>query len=155
LGAHLLQHPRAADALVPARPPERGPALHHGDDRQRRHVARALRHRRREPLARLHPVLVAPLHADGVGLVDLRRDDRPLPRADVPLHRAAADDLDLRDAGHPAGGESGERRSAPKLYGLMAEFETPQELVEATRRAREGGFRNLDAYTPYPIEALT
>ena len=45
--------------------------------------------------------------------------------------------------------------SAPKLYGLMAEFETPHELVEATRRAREEGFRNLDAYTPYPIEALT
>ena len=41
------------------------------------------------------------------------------------------------------------------LYGLMAEFETPQELVEAARHAREAGFTKLDAYTPYPIEALT
>ncbi len=45
--------------------------------------------------------------------------------------------------------------SAPKLYGLMAEFETPQELVEAARQAREEGFTRLDAYSPYPIEALT
>jgi hypothetical protein len=41
-----------------------------------------------------------------------------------------------------------------KLYGLMAEFENPQDLVAATRRAREAGFTKLDAYSPYPIEAL-
>src|SRR5262249_36851795 len=156
LGPHLLQHPLAPDALVPPRAPERADALHHGDDRQRRHVARALRHRRREPLARLHPVVVAPLHADGVGLVDLRRDDRPLPRAALPLHPPAADDLDLRDAGDPARGENrGGRVTAPKLYGLMAEFERPQDLVEATRKTREEGFTRIDAYSPYPIEALT
>jgi Protein of unknown function (DUF3341) len=45
--------------------------------------------------------------------------------------------------------------SGPKLYGLMAEFETPHEIVEATRRAREEGFTKFDAYSPYPIEALT
>ena len=43
----------------------------------------------------------------------------------------------------------------PRLYGLMAEFETPQELVDAAARTREAGFTKLDAYTPYPIEALT
>jgi hypothetical protein len=42
-----------------------------------------------------------------------------------------------------------------KLYGLMAEFENPNDLVAAARQAREAGFVNLDAYTPYPIEALT
>lgn len=41
------------------------------------------------------------------------------------------------------------------LYGLMAEFETPAELVNATRAARAKGYRNLDAYTPFPIEELT
>ena len=45
--------------------------------------------------------------------------------------------------------------SGPKIYGLMAEFETPTDLVEATRHAREAGFTKLDAYSPYPIEALT
>jgi len=42
-----------------------------------------------------------------------------------------------------------------RLYGLMAEFENPQDLVEATRRTRESGFTRIDAYSPYPIEALT
>ena len=49
--------------------------------------------------------------------------------------------------------------TAPKrvhgLHGLMAEFETPQELVDAAHHAREAGYTKLDAYTPYPIEALT
>ncbi|HTY42211.1 MAG TPA: DUF3341 domain-containing protein [Thermoanaerobaculia bacterium] len=42
-----------------------------------------------------------------------------------------------------------------RLYGLMAEFDEPGKLVEATRKAREAGFTKLDAYSPYPIEALT
>jgi hypothetical protein len=44
--------------------------------------------------------------------------------------------------------------SGGRLYGLMAEFENPNDLVDATRRAREAGFTKFDAYTPYPIEAL-
>ena len=42
-----------------------------------------------------------------------------------------------------------------KLYGLMAEFDNPGDLVEATRRTREAGFTKIDAYSPYPIEALS
>ncbi len=45
--------------------------------------------------------------------------------------------------------------SGPKLYGLMAEFENPQDLVDAARKTREAGFKRFDAYSPYPIEALT
>src|SRR5262249_51167143 len=45
--------------------------------------------------------------------------------------------------------------AAPKLYGLMAEFENPNDLVEASRKTREAGFTKFDAYTPYPLEALT
>jgi hypothetical protein len=41
------------------------------------------------------------------------------------------------------------------LYGLMAEFENPADLVVAAREAREAGYVKLDAYTPYPIEAVT
>lgn len=40
------------------------------------------------------------------------------------------------------------------LYGLMAEFETAGELVAAARRTREAGFKNFDAYTPFPIHEL-
>jgi hypothetical protein len=40
------------------------------------------------------------------------------------------------------------------LYGLMAEFETPGELVAAARRTKEAGFKKFDAYTPFPIHEL-
>ena len=40
------------------------------------------------------------------------------------------------------------------LYGWMAEFDHPELLVAATRRARETGYRKMDAYTPMPIEGL-
>lgn len=38
------------------------------------------------------------------------------------------------------------------VYGLLAEFETPTQLVEATRRAYAEGYRKMDAYSPFPIE---
>ncbi|MEI9975426.1 MAG: quinol:electron acceptor oxidoreductase subunit ActD [Ignavibacteriota bacterium] len=40
------------------------------------------------------------------------------------------------------------------IYGLIAEFENPTALVNAARAAREQGYRNLDAYSPFPIEEL-
>jgi len=40
------------------------------------------------------------------------------------------------------------------LYGLIAEFETPTELVAAARRTREAGFRKFDAFSPMPIHEL-
>lgn len=40
------------------------------------------------------------------------------------------------------------------IYGFAAEFEDAETLVKAVRRAREGGYRKLEAYTPYPIGEL-
>jgi hypothetical protein len=40
------------------------------------------------------------------------------------------------------------------IHGLMAEFQEPNDLVVATRRAREAGYRQMDAYSPLPIEEL-
>jgi hypothetical protein len=42
----------------------------------------------------------------------------------------------------------------PAIYGLMAEFEDPNELVTAAHRAHEAGYRRMDAYSPLPIEEL-
>src|SRR5688572_7963351 len=43
---------------------------------------------------------------------------------------------------------------APTLYGLMAEFDNPTALVEATNRARLEGYRQMDAYSPIPLHEL-
>lgn len=40
------------------------------------------------------------------------------------------------------------------VFGLMAEFRGPEALVAAAHRAREGGYRKMDAYTPFPVEGL-
>jgi hypothetical protein len=38
------------------------------------------------------------------------------------------------------------------IYGLLAEFTTPTELVRATEKAQQAGFRRMECYTPYPVE---
>jgi hypothetical protein len=40
------------------------------------------------------------------------------------------------------------------LFGLMAEFEEHDQLLEATRKAYAEGYRRMDAYSPFPIEGL-
>jgi len=40
------------------------------------------------------------------------------------------------------------------LHGVMAEFETPEQLLAASKKAREAGYKHVDAYTPFPVEGL-
>jgi hypothetical protein len=40
------------------------------------------------------------------------------------------------------------------VYGLLAEFEHPEDLVHAVRQARSAGYRKMDAYTPFPMEEV-
>jgi len=40
------------------------------------------------------------------------------------------------------------------LYGLLVEFETPTELVDAAIRVRDAGYRNTDAFSPFPIHSI-
>ena len=47
------------------------------------------------------------------------------------------------------------KKTRPPTYGLMAEFDTPTEVVAAARRVHEEGYRRVDAFSPYPIEALS
>lgn len=47
------------------------------------------------------------------------------------------------------------RAAAARLYGLLAEFASPQELLDAVHKTREAGYRDIDAYTPFPIEELS
>lgn len=42
----------------------------------------------------------------------------------------------------------------PAIYGVMAEFETPDEAVSAAKAAREKGFTHLDAFGPFESPEL-
>jgi hypothetical protein len=44
--------------------------------------------------------------------------------------------------------------SESTVYGVVAEFDDPTRLVEATQEARKEGYRRMEAYTPYPIKDL-
>jgi ActD protein len=46
-----------------------------------------------------------------------------------------------------------ERRS--QLFGVMGEFSTPEDLLAATKKAREAGYKHVEAYTPFPVEGLS
>jgi len=45
------------------------------------------------------------------------------------------------------------KRSA--VYGVIAEFATPTDVVQAARKAHEAGYRKMDAYSPFAIEELS
>jgi hypothetical protein len=44
--------------------------------------------------------------------------------------------------------------SSKPIYGLLAEFETPEQVLAAARSTREAGYRKIDAFTPIPVEGL-
>lgn len=44
---------------------------------------------------------------------------------------------------------------AENLYGLLAEFDGPDELLKAARDAHAAGYRKMDAYSPMPIHDLS
>jgi len=41
------------------------------------------------------------------------------------------------------------------IYGLMAEFDTPEDLLAAAKHAHAEGYRRMDAYSPFPVEGLS
>jgi hypothetical protein len=41
-----------------------------------------------------------------------------------------------------------------KIYGLMAEFDSPGALLRAAEKLREHGYHRWEAFTPFPIHGL-
>lgn len=42
----------------------------------------------------------------------------------------------------------------PPLHGLLAEYTTPEAILDAARRAYAEGYRKMDAYSPLPVDGL-
>ena len=43
---------------------------------------------------------------------------------------------------------------AQRLFGIVAEFTEPDDLLRAAERVTEAGYRRVEAYSPFPIEGL-
>jgi hypothetical protein len=41
-----------------------------------------------------------------------------------------------------------------KLYGIMAEFDSPGEILRAAERVSAAGYRRWDVFTPFPIHGI-
>jgi hypothetical protein len=50
--------------------------------------------------------------------------------------------------------EKPEEQNTRALYGLLAKFNTQDELITASDRTFVEGYRNFDAYSPYPVADL-
>ena len=66
---------------------------------------------------------------------------------------------DLSPSRRPVGPSTpsppGRRRVTPPLYGVMAEFDNPTDLVAAAKRTYDAGYRRINGYSPFPIEELS
>ena len=40
------------------------------------------------------------------------------------------------------------------IYGIMAEFDTPTQLVDAARKVRNAGYKKTDAFSPFPLHEI-
>ena len=40
------------------------------------------------------------------------------------------------------------------LYGVLAEYDTPGELVEAAKKVRDAGYTDFDCYSPFPVHGI-
>ncbi|HBY63812.1 MAG TPA: DUF3341 domain-containing protein [Solibacterales bacterium] len=42
----------------------------------------------------------------------------------------------------------------PELYGVIGNFDSPDDLLDAVRAARAEGYTRMDAFTPFPIHGI-
>ncbi|MBS1708506.1 MAG: DUF3341 domain-containing protein [Armatimonadetes bacterium] len=46
------------------------------------------------------------------------------------------------------------RDTSPKPFAVCASFDNPHDLVEAAKATRAAGYRDIEAYSPVPVEGL-
>jgi hypothetical protein len=61
---------------------------------------------------------------------------------------------EVSSSAHPVPTGHGRHQTLP-LYGVMAEFDNPTDLVAAARETYEAGYRRINGYSPFPIEELS
>jgi Ni/Fe-hydrogenase subunit HybB-like protein len=80
---------------------------------------------------------------------------RVLPMVSISEMRHLLSEMKVHEATTRKGaGEPGSHSSLP-LYGLMAEFDNPEDLLEQAQRTYQAGYRQISAYSPFPVEGLS
>jgi hypothetical protein len=41
-----------------------------------------------------------------------------------------------------------------QVYGILAEFDTPADVMHAAEQVRDAGFRRWDVFTPFPVHGM-
>jgi hypothetical protein len=49
---------------------------------------------------------------------------------------------------------SEQKQATQPTFGLMAEFETPGQLLRAAQQVRDAGYKRWDCHTPFPVHGL-
>jgi mono/diheme cytochrome c family protein len=47
-----------------------------------------------------------------------------------------------------------ETSSAPELHGILAEYDTPDQLIAASHKVRKAGYEKWDTYSPFPVHGI-
>lgn len=47
-----------------------------------------------------------------------------------------------------------ETKAEPELLGLLAEFDNPHALMDASRKVRDAGYNKWDTHTPFPVHGI-
>lgn len=50
--------------------------------------------------------------------------------------------------------DAGDEAFAPKVFGMVAEYAGPHELLEAVKAVRAAGFTRIDTHTPFPVHGM-
>jgi mono/diheme cytochrome c family protein len=55
---------------------------------------------------------------------------------------------------HDTNGNGNGALANGELYGVLAEYDTPGELIEAAKKVRDAGFTDFDCYSPFPVHGI-
>lgn len=72
----------------------------------------------------------------------------------VAASEATGDARDLPPESAPPAPEFGPESRNTELYGILAEFDSPGELIAAAKKVRDAGFTQWDCYSPFPVHGL-
>src|ERR1700761_408932 len=58
------------------------------------------------------------------------------------------------DHGHGPDHDNDHDHDEGRLSRVLAEYDTPGELVEAARKVRDAGYTDFDCYSPFPVHGI-